>query len=195
MGYYAIINIMNFLELVRKRQSVRKYRPDPVPVEVLDRCFEAARLAPSACNSQPWQFIAVTDKKLVEKIAEKAFSGIYSLNSFVRTAPVIVVVITERSRYTACLGGYFRGTQYNLIDIGIAVEHFILQATEEGLGTCWIGWFNEREIHKILDIPSRRKIDILIAAGYPASDEIRPKKRRSINEIRKIITCGKREEK
>lgn len=178
---------MDFLGLVKKRQSVREYKPDPIPAEVLDRCFEAARLAPSACNSQPWSFIAVTDKNLISQIAEKAFSGIYSLNNFAKNAPVIVVVITERSRYTACLGGYFRGTQYNLIDIGIAVEHFILQATQEGLGTCWIGWFNEKEIHKILNIPKRRKIDVLISVGYPASEEIRDKKRRSLDEIRRII--------
>ncbi|MGB9642484.1 MAG: nitroreductase family protein [Candidatus Ratteibacteria bacterium] len=176
---------MDFLELVKNRQSVREYRQDSVPQEVLERCFEAARLAPSACNSQPWSFIAVTDKELITQIADRAFSGIYSLNSFAKSAPVIVVVITERSRYSACLGGYFRGTQYNLIDIGIAVEHFILQATEEGLGTCWIGWFNEKEIHKILNIPSRRKIDILVTVGYPANSEIREKKRKSLDEIRK----------
>ncbi|HOK81008.1 MAG TPA: nitroreductase family protein [bacterium] len=176
---------MSFLELARKRQSVREYRPDSVPQEVLDRCFEAARIAPSACNSQPWSFIAVTDRKLIEQIADRAFSGIYSLNSFAKSAPVIVVVITERSRYSACLGGYFRGTQYNLIDIGIAVEHFILQATEEGLGTCWIGWFNEKEIHRILNIPSRRKIDILVTVGYPVNNEIREKRRKSLDEIRK----------
>jgi len=178
---------MTFLNLVKIRQSVRQYRPDPVPVEVLDRCFEAARLAPSACNSQPWSFIAVTEKNMINQIAEHAFSGVYSLNKFVKSAPVIVVVITERSRYTACLGGYFRGTQYNLIDVGIAVEHFILQATEEGLGTCWIGWFNEREVHRILGIPSRRKIDILITVGYPESQDIRNKKRRSLDEIRRYI--------
>jgi len=178
---------MDFLELVKKRQSVRDYKPEPIPVEVLDRCFEAARLAPSACNSQPWSFIAVTDPDTRKKISD-TFTGIYSFNFFVKTAPVIVVVITERSRYTACLGGYFRGTQYNLIDIGIAVEHFILQATYEGLGTCWIGWFNEKEIHRILRIPARRKIDVLITVGYPVSDEIREKKRRTLDEIRKYYS-------
>ncbi len=176
---------MEFLELVRRRQSVREYKPDPVPVEVLDRCFEAARRAPSACNSQPWSFIAITDPVLVKELADRAFSGIYSLNSFARNAPVIIVVITERSRYSAYLGGYFRGTRYNLIDVGIAVEHFILQATYEGLGTCWIGWFNERAVHKMLNIPSRCKIDILITAGYPAFPDIREKKRRTLDEIRK----------
>lgn len=185
---------MNFLEIVRKRQSVREYKPDPVPLEVLERCFEAARLAPSACNSQPWYFVAITDRDLINRIGERVFSGIYSMNKFAKSAPVIVAVITERSRYAACLGGYFRKTQYNLIDIGIAVEHFVLQATEEGLGTCWIGWFNERELHKILGIPLRRKIDVLITVGYPASDEIRIKKRRTLDEIRKFITIKTGEE-
>lgn len=178
---------MEFLELVQIRKSVREYKPDPVPVEVLDRCFEAARLAPSACNSQPWSFIAITKPAIIRELAEQAFSGIYSLNSFARNAPVIVVVITERSRYTACLGGYFRGTQYNLVDVGIAVEHFILQAASEGLGTCWIGWFNEKALHRILKIPSRKKIDIIITVGYPVFSYIHEKKRRTLDEIRRYI--------
>ena len=176
---------MNFLELAKIRQGVRQYSSRPVGKDVLDRCFEAARLAPSACNSQPWSFIAITDPVLIKRLSEQAFSGIYSLNSFAKSTPVIIVVITERSRYSACLGGYFRGTHYNLIDIGIAVEHFILQATSEGLGTCWIGWFNEKAVHKILDIPLKRKIDVLVTVGYPASSDIREKKRRPLDEIRK----------
>ena len=141
---------MDFLDLVRKRESVRSYSVTPVPRELINKCLEAARLAPSACNSQPWTFIVIDDPETKKKLADTAFSGIYSINAFAREAPVLVVVITERSAYAAKLGAYFRGMQYNLIDIGIACEHFILQAAEEGIGTCWLGWFNERGVKKVL---------------------------------------------
>ncbi len=116
---------MEFLELVRKRQSIRKYLSKAVPRDILNRCMESARLAPSACNSQPWSFIIVDDEETKNKLAKKAFSGIYSVSSFAKNAPVLIVVITERSSYVARLGSYFKGTQYNLVDIGIVCEHFI----------------------------------------------------------------------
>lgn len=176
---------MNFLELVKKRQSVRKYSGKPVPKDAIERCLEAARLAPSACNSQPWSFIIIDDVKLKDEVATAAFSGIYSSNSFAKSAPVLVAVITEHSKFIASLGGYFRGTQYNLIDVGIAAEHFVLQAAEEGLGTCWLGFFNEKAVKKVLNIPKDKKADIIISVGYPADDKIREKSRRPIDEIRK----------
>jgi len=88
-------------------------------------------------------------------------------------APVIVVVISEKSKFLARIGGMFRGTKYYLIDIGIAGEHFVLQAEDLGLGTCWIGWFNERAVKSILNIPQYKKIDILIALGYYDREKIR----------------------
>ncbi len=177
---------MTFLELVKKRRSVRKYSAKPVPREVMDRCLEAARLAPSACNSQPWHFIIVDDKKLKDELTDKVFSGVYSMNSFAKNAPVLIVVVTERSNYIARLGGYFKGVQYSLIDIGIACEHLILQAEEEGLGTCWLGWFNENAVKKILGLPREKKIDIIISMGYPEKAEAPEKARRSLNEIRRF---------
>ncbi|HCJ67310.1 MAG TPA: NAD(P)H nitroreductase [Elusimicrobia bacterium] len=174
---------MKFIELVKKRQSVRKYLPKAVPREILERCLEAARLAPSACNSQPWSFIIVDNPKLKNELAEAAFSGIYSTNSFAKKAPVIIVVIREQSNYAARLGGYFRSIQYSLIDIGIAGEHLILQAAEEGLGTCWLGWFNEKAVKKILNLPKEKKIDLLISVGYAETEELRSKIRKPLNEI------------
>lgn len=154
---------------------------------MLERCLEAARLAPSACNSQPWSFIVVDSPELKNKVAAAAFSGIYSSNSFAKEAPVLIVVITEHSKFIASLGGYFRGTQYNLIDIGIAVEHFVLQAAEEGLGTCWLGFFNEKEVKKVLNIHKEKKVDIIISVGYSADDKIREKSRRPMKEIAKLV--------
>lgn len=178
---------MNFLELVKKRQSVRKYSDKVVSKDVLERCLEAARLAPSACNSQPWSFIVVDSPELKNKVVEAAFSGIYSSNFFAKSAPVLIAVITEHSKFIAALGGYFRGTQYNLIDVGIAAEHFILQAAEEGLGTCWLGFFNEKAVKKVLNIPKEKKVDIIISVGHPADDKIREKSRRPLKEIAKFL--------
>jgi len=178
---------MNFLDLISKRQSCRKYHDRPVEREAIERCLEAARLAPSACNSQPWRFIVVQDPALRKKTAEAAFSGVFRMNSFAINAPVLVLMIRERSRYAAQMGGQVRGVQYNLIDLGIAGEHFILQAAEEGLGTCWIGWFNERAVKKVLGLPWHVKVDLMISLGYSAEERLREKDRCSregMSEIR-----------
>ncbi len=176
---------MKFLELVKKRQSIRKYSSQPVPRELIDKCLEAAQFAPSACNAQPWSFIIVDDEKGKNALTDKAFSGIYSINSFAKNASVIIVVIAEQSTYAAKLGGYFRGTQFNLIDIGIACEHLILQAAEQEIGTCWLGWFNEKEVKKVLGLSNKKKVYLLISMGYPEAEFVREKKRKSLNEIRK----------
>ena len=157
---------MALLDLVKHRKSVRDFQDRPVEREKIMMCLEAARLAPSACNSQPWKFIVVDDKQLKKKLYDAAFSGIYSINSFCKMAPIMVVVISEKSKFIARIGEIFRGTKYYLIDIGIACEHFVLEAEDLGLGTCWIGWFNEQAVKSVLNIPKHKKIDIIIALGY-----------------------------
>jgi len=126
------------------------------------------------------------DDKFKDEIADKAFSGACKMNSFAKNAPVLVVVVTERSTYFARLGGFFRGTQYNLIDIGIACEHFALQAAEEGIGTCFLGIFNEKALKKALRIPRGKKVDVIISMGYPVTGEIREKARKPLEEMRKF---------
>jgi len=178
---------MQFLDLVRKRQSERTYSKKPVPRHVIERCLEAARLAPSACNSQPWTFLVV-EGEAKNRLAAAAFSGLYSMNSFAARAPVLVVVMTERLTYAARLGGQIRGVQYSLIDIGISCEHLILQAAEEGLGTCWLGWFNEKGIKKVLGLPRAARIDVIISMGYPEADKLRDKNRKSVDEVRRFLS-------
>ncbi|MBA7467470.1 putative NAD(P)H nitroreductase [subsurface metagenome] len=157
---------MVLLDLLKHRKSVREFLDRPVEREKIMTCLEAARLAPSACNSQPWKFIVVDDEPLKNKLCDAAFNSVYSMNAFCKTAPVMVAVISEKSKFVARIGGMFRGTKYYLIDIGIAVEHFVLQAEDLGLGTCWVGWFNEKAVKSILNVPQNKKIDILIAVGY-----------------------------
>ena len=176
---------MRFLDLVRQRQSTRRYADKPVPREAIDRCLEAARLAPSACNSQPWSFVVVDEPAAVRRLASVAFPALYRMNRWASDAPVLIVVVTERSKYYATVGGQVRGTQYNLIDIGIAGEHLVLQAAEEGLGTCWIGWFSAPAVQKFLGLPRGKRTDIIISMGYPADEAQREKRRETLDAIRR----------
>ncbi len=165
---------MTLLDLIKHRKSVRNFLDKLVEREKIMLCLEAARLAPSASNSQPWRFIVVDDKALKDKLCDAAFGGLYFINAFCKTAPVMVVIISEKSNFLTRIGGMLRGVKYYLIDIGIAGEHFVLQAEELGLGTCWIGWFNERAVKSVLSIPQNKKIDILIAVGYYDREKLGP---------------------
>jgi nitroreductase len=106
-----------------------------------------------------------------------------SINAFAKEAPVLVAVVREQSGYCAALGGFCRGVQFGLVDIGIASEHFVLQAAEDGVGTCWLGWFDEKGVKRILGIPRNKKVDMLISVGYPVSDTAREKVRKSLGAI------------
>jgi len=175
---------MNFLDLVKKRQSVRKYLDKPVEREKIERCLEAAQLAPSASNSQPWSFIVVDDPKLKEAVAKETFSQLISFNRFSLQAPVLIVLISERPGLLIKVAESIKDKQFSLVDIGITAEHLCLQAAEEGLGTCMLGWFNEKGVKKLLNIPSTKRVELIITMGYPESTEIRPKKRKEIDQIR-----------
>lgn len=174
---------MNFLELAKMRQSVRSYSDIPVEKEKLNRCLEAARLSPSACNSQPWKFIVVDNPELKDKVARSTFNELVSFNKFSLNVPILVVVTANKGNLKTKVGQMITSIPYYLIDIGIAAEHFCLQAAEEGLGTCMLGWFNEKEIKKHLTIPNSEKVVLVIAIGYPKVTTVRDKKRKSIEEI------------
>lgn len=175
--------MMNFIELVKKRQSVRSYSDKAVSREKLERCIEAARLAPSACNAQPWKFIVVDEPELRKQVATETYNDIAPFNKFALQAPAVVVIVMERPNVISQLGGRIKNKDYYLFDIGIAAEHFCLQAAEEELGTCMIGWFNEKKIKKILNIPDGRSVGLIITVGHPKAETVREKKRKSKEEI------------
>lgn len=165
---------MKVLEVIQKRRSVRKYKEDPIPEEALLRVLEAARLAPSGKNFQPWKFIVVKDKALKEKLAQ-ASAGQF----FMAEAPIIIVGCGFPDNCYARMGRYMKSWS---VDVTIALEHLILQAQEEGLGTCWIGSFEEEEVKAILNVPEEVKVLALTPLGYP--DEIpRFRGRKSLDEI------------
>lgn len=170
---------MNLSELIQKRQSDRKYELRPVSREMVMKCLEAARLAPSACNSQPWKFVVVDDVALLPQMGAAA-AGM-GMNGFAREVPVIVAVVLEKMNLTARIGSVIKDKEYSLLDVGIAVEHFCLQAAELGLGTCIMGWFDEKKVKKLLGIKGKR-VPLLISLGYPAG-ETRKKARKSLEEM------------
>lgn len=171
------------LNLIGMRQSVRAYADQPVEKEKLLRCIEAARLAPSACNAQPWKFIVVDNPGIKNKLADFTSSKVLGMNHFTKQAPVHVVIVRERANFTSTVGQVLKNKEYPLIDIGIATIQFCLQATAEGLGTCILGWFNEKEAKRLLHIPRNKRLELIITVGYPATDEIRRKIRKETSEI------------
>ena len=158
---------MNVHEAIRTRRSVRRYSPRPIPEDALPRLRDALRLAPSACNLQPWRFIFVTDQKLRADLAHAA-----NQQTFIAQAPLIVVACGFPDLAYKGMGG--RGNSVD-VDVAIALDHLTLAAVAEGLGTCWIGAFDERAVKRLLEIPEEAKVVALTPLGFPESPSlIRP---------------------
>ena len=177
-----MINGIDFLKIIQQRQSDRAYLNTPIEKEKLDRIIEAARLAPSACNAQPWKYIVIDNPELKNKIADCTSSKVLGMNHFTKQAPVHIVIVEEKANFTSNAGSLIKNKQFPLIDIGITAEHICLQATVEGLGTCMIGWFDESKVKKLLQIPKSKRVPLIITLGYPAGEN-REKRRKSIQEI------------
>ena len=159
-------------DLIAHRVSCRSYKTDPVPQEHLTQILEAARLAPSACNQQPWRFAVVRDAGLRRRVVEDGFLPGFNLQ-WALNAPVHIVIGMELSFVTHRLGKQVSGVDYPWIDIGIAGEHLVLAATELGLGTCWIGWIKAQALAKIVGWRKSIKPVIVITVGYPSESDVR----------------------
>ncbi len=163
---------MDVQTAIRTRRSVRQYSQDAIPEEKLKKVLEAGRLAPSAHNDQPWQFIVVKDEDKKKRLAEAAAG-----QSFIADAPAIIVGLAlHPEQVMSC------GVPSYAVNLAIALDHMTLAAVEQGLGTCWIGAFSQEEVKRILDISGDHKIVALLPCGFPA-DEPLPKTRKSLNEI------------
>lgn len=176
-----IMNAEDFYRLVAARQSDRAYDTNrPVEPEKVQRILEATRLSPSACNGQPWHFIVVADSELREDIA-RSMVGL-GLNKWAIQAPVLILVVEEATKTTSLLGGLVKHNHYPYIDLGIAAAHLTLAAEAEGLGSCMIGYFDEKKIKKMVGVPRRKRLPLIITLGYAAKEK-RSKKRKSFDEI------------
>ena len=176
----------DFLELVASRQSDRAYdKSRTVEPEKLERILEAARLSPSACNAQPWKFIVVTDPELSVKVG-KATAGL-GMNKFAKDAPVHILIVEESANITSLLGSKIKDKHFPLIDIGIAAAHITLAAEAEGLGSCILGWFDEKELKRLLGIPVSKRLLLDITIGYPEKG----KRLKSSKAKEKVISYNK----
>ena len=162
---------MEVFDVINKRKSVRAYAPTPVPRGTMEKILEAARLAPSAMNVQPWYFIVVTDAEKRRKISK---SGRFA--KFLKESPVVIV---------GC-GDSNASPKWHVIDVSIAMQNIVLAAVGKGLGTCWIGSFDERLVKELLKIPERFKVVALLAMGYP---------RKKLDLIAKIVHLVRRKKK
>lgn len=165
---------MDVMQAIKTRKSVRNYKDKDIEEEKLNLVLEAARLAPSAKNFQEWKFIVVKDKKIRQKLMVAANN-----QTFVGTAPVIIVCCahTNDDYKMRC------GHPAYLIDVAIAIDHMTLKATEEGLGTCWIGSFYEDQVKEILGIPEHIRVVELLPIGYPDSSQEKKKQRVALKDI------------
>lgn len=170
---------MDFQELILKRQSCRSYdETKAVEQEKLAAILEATRLAPSACNGQPFH-ITVCRGETAKEVA-KATQGM-GMNKFASQAPILLVISEEDYVKTAALGAKLKGNDYRSIDIGIAAAYLTAAATEQGLSTCILGWLDDQKLRSIcgLDHPVR----LVITLGYSQNDTIREKKRKTIDQL------------
>jgi nitroreductase len=174
---------MTIDDVILHRKSIRSFQATPVSDKVLESLVDMAHHAPSWMNKQCWHFIIVTESIQIEQIAKTAV-----INRWMKQAPAIILVCADPH-----LSGQREGIPYYVVDAAIAMDHLILSATEKGLGTCWIGSFNEQKLKSLLGIPPRIRIVSLTPVGYPKEKEsfsgkmrskfVRSTKRKSLSGI------------
>ena len=171
--------MLSVTEAIQTRRSVREYDARPIADDVMGRMKDALRLAPSACNNQPWRFVLVAEDALKRQLAEAARN-----QSFIAEVPVIVVGVGLPGAAYKTMGGYGNSVD---VDVAIALDHLTLAAAAEGLGTCWIGAFDEAAVKRLINAPSDSKIVALTPLGYPARPELlgpaAPGRRKSESEV------------
>lgn len=178
---------MEFKEILQKRISCRKYDGRPVEREKLVAILEAARLAPSAHNSQRWMFIAVDDPEKRAQVAQAIMFEEYKINAFAPNVPAFIVLVklshAELPKYAE---DYPKASRMWDCDIGIAAQQICLAATDLGLGSVIMGMLHEEELKRALDIPEELEVPLVIGLGYPQSAEVRLRPRKELAEIARL---------
>lgn len=172
---------MDYKDIITKRESCRNFDGRPVEKEKLLLCLEAARLAPSACNGQPWHFIVAQSEEAVKTVRD-AVQG-QGMNRFCDKCSTFVAVVEEGTVLTSRLGSMLTHIDFKPFDVGLAVSQFVCAATEEGLATCILGWVNEKKLKEAFDIKKSHRVPLVIAVGYAANDALRTKRRKTLEEI------------
>lgn len=167
---------MNFLEVVQTRRSLRSYLDKPVEREKLEYVLESARLAPSWKNLQCWRFIVVEDVEQRKALAETQQESNPGRKALIE-APVVIVLCAVPSESEV-----WEGKDFMMLDAGVAMEHLVLAATEQGLGTCWQGWYREKKAREVLHVPDDVRVVAMTPLGY-AAEERRPRPRKAMADI------------
>lgn len=177
------------LETIRERFSVRSYQDRPIEEEKLNLILEAARLAPSASNSQPWHFYVVRNRSVIRDLSQKMPLGSrVIINSFMAQAPLIIVATAGPISLLQRVASFIVNKKWYYLDVAIALEHMVLTAWELGIGSCWIGWFDEKKVKKLLNIPPAEEVVAMLTLGYPAEDRLPfTKHRKALGEIVKYF--------
>jgi nitroreductase len=167
---------MELSEAIKRRRSIRTFKKQDVPEETVEKLIDAARWAPSAGNIQPWEFVIVRKPAVKKKLAQAALN-----EAFVEEAPVVIVVCADEKR--SLMGYGFRGkTLYCIQDTAAATQNILLTAHSLGLGTCWIGAFNEDEAKEAVNAPEEIRPVAIIPVGYP-NEVPSQRNRRPISQI------------
>lgn len=175
----------DFLELCQRRQSCRDFSDRPVEHEKLLKCIEAARLTPSACNSQPWSFVVVETPEVVSQIAPCAQQ--MGMNPFLTKAKAFIVVLEEHAVLAPVIRKLIDSQYFAKGDLGATTMCICLEAESQGLGTCIIGIYDREKICELLNIPIEKQFAALIAVGYPADNKIREKSRKVLTDIVRFV--------
>ncbi|UCE16553.1 MAG: nitroreductase family protein [Candidatus Bathyarchaeota archaeon] len=150
---------MSLLQVIFERRSIRRYRSELIPDEALGNILEAGRLAPSADNAQPWHFVVVIERKIKERLSTGRW------NRFIKNSAATIV------------GCGYKDNEWSTIDVTIALENMVIAAETQGIGSCWIGDFEEEKVKELLNIPENLKVIALVSFGYPAVRPKPPKKK------------------
>ena len=173
---------MTFDEIIKKRESCRSYKGEKVSREKLNAIVEAARYSPSASNSQPWRFIIVDEADRAKQLAEYIGDRQKGVNDFAQQVSSFIIVLQTKAKLNARIAEHFGDEFFTEMAMGSIMAYLTLKATDEGLSTCILGWFDEQKIKEMLQIPEEPKIRLIISVGYPTTPEIREKKRKSMEE-------------
>ncbi len=171
---------MDFYDTIKGRYSIRKFKPDVVPMDVIKRVLDAARLAPTWANMQGVRYVVIPSKGQVEKVADAIGQR------WCKHAPMFIAAVSD-----AKWSGSKNNMSYFMLDVGIAFEHLVLAATAEGLGTCWIGAFDEERLKEVLDVKGSNRVVALTPLGYPA-EKPDTRTRKSLSEIAFLDAYGKK---
>ncbi|MDR1958018.1 MAG: nitroreductase family protein [Planctomycetaceae bacterium] len=175
----------DFLELCKQRQSCRSFSEQPVEHDKLVQCVEAGRLTHSACNAQPWSFVAVESQDVVSQIAECGRQ--LNQNAWLGTAKAFIIILEEHAVLSPVISCFLDSQYYAKGDLGAASAYVCLEAAAQGLGSCIIGIYDRKKICELLNIPEEKQFGAVIALGYPSNDTVRPKKRKAFEDIVRFV--------